>query len=371
MSDRSRELVTPELLKTRIGKGTVATGLENQIRFRVEGDGPMSQRRFVPDTKLAKDLLDSPAGPKLMRMLSVDASGTGDLWKKSNLKGFILPRDNTATAAAQILGGLDSGDWHAQRIRGAAKNNPKKAVEQASQLYQEVREESTFAGGWNSDGWITFMPDTTRQMLTAAGAYKPRRSEPDLRDALSSASYITGNGVHEVQHSVSPATDYSNERTRWFEEGTANVFSRTPWVHQRNAKSMGVSVESYEDAMNSKPSFDTHWGPWKREPITGKHAKKLEQQSKRNYGDSQVILRQLLELSGVPATDPKTYNEAFHLMQGQSKRFTAGRLADGIIKQHNLDPKVREKLRQRIIDSVESPTSVDDIRTDFGIGPSW
>ena len=53
------------------------------------------------------------------------------------------------------------------------------------------------------------------------------RTAPDGRsnDAQARVEFLSGNGAHEVQHSVTdrtPAASYT-----WMEEGIANVFSRS------------------------------------------------------------------------------------------------------------------------------------------------
>jgi hypothetical protein len=221
------------------------------------------------------------------------------------------------------------------------------------------------AGAWNSEGWITFMPDTARAMLVNAGGYDPHRQrEKGLLAAGSWTNYLSGNGPHEVQHSVSdPSPTAYRGPAKWIEEGTANVFTRTPAFQSRNARAANLRPEVYASRLAHEPSFDPGWGVWKRPAQQVDDSKEVE----RNYGDSQVVLRDLVRLAGADFRSTAGRARAFELLQGKSMRYTPCVLARAIIEQHGLEPKVYDRLRERIKHAVDIKGGASAIAKEFGI----
>src|SRR4051812_18654629 len=90
MTPESRGVIPGHILDAPIAGGTVASGWNNSIIFRVAGSG--ADRRFEPDSIAAAALLKTDAGPKLVRELEVAARTTDWAAGKTRLKGYILPR---------------------------------------------------------------------------------------------------------------------------------------------------------------------------------------------------------------------------------------------------------------------------------------
>lgn len=371
MTPQTRRLIPEPLLDARIGRGTLAGSLNDQIRFRVVGDGPMAERDIVPDSPLAHAVLESRAGEKLLRQLRTGVASTGDLHEVSNLQGFILPRDTDAVLAGTVLATIDSTRPLGREIRRLALEGRKDEV---SALFREAREAKAKslarAGAWNADGWITFVPDTARAMLVAAGAYDPHGShERDLRRATGWSKYIVGNVSHEVQHSVSrPSPTAYQGAARWIEEGTANVFSRTPVLHARARRDSGVNRHSYAAHLAHEPAIDLGWKPWKRPQLPPAEQERAKKEQARNYGDSHAVLLDLARLAGADFRSNAGIDRARDLLQRKSMRYTPGVLAKAIIERHDLDPSVYERLRTRIAGAVDVPGGVSTIAREFGIG---
>jgi hypothetical protein len=226
------------------------------------------------------------------------------------------------------------------------------------------------AGAWNARGWITFTPDTARAMLVNAGAYKPDPiREVGLLDAKRWATYMNGNTVHEVQHSVTPPSPsaYRGD-ARWMEEGTANVLSRTPVIAAHNARQSGINTQAYEKQLSAPQVFDPEWDMYVRPKLSEKDRDKSQKDNARNYGDSQVVLRDLVRLAGGDFRSTAGRQRAYDLLQGKSMRFTAGVLAKAIIEHHELDPSVYERLRTRIAGAVDLKGGAAAIAREFEIG---
>jgi hypothetical protein len=224
------------------------------------------------------------------------------------------------------------------------------------------------AGAWNAEGWITFMPDTARAMLVNAGGYAPAASERGLRRAGSWSDYLSGNGPHEVQHSVSdPSPTAYRGPARWMEEGTANVFSRTPVFQHANAKAASLTEQHYAGMLAHAPAVQIGWEAWKRPALPKDDQSDYDKEVARNYGRSQQVLRDLVHLAGGDFRSNAGTARAFELLQHKSMRYTPGVLADAIIAEHGLEPKVRERLRERIKNAVDIEGGVSALAREFGI----
>ncbi|MCW2925819.1 MAG: hypothetical protein JWM98_3223, partial [Thermoleophilia bacterium] len=112
---------------------------------------------------------------------------------------------------------------------------------------------------------------------------------------------------------------------------------------------------------------DTGWTPWKRPTLSKAEQEKYEEETSRNYGDSQVVLRDLVHLAGGDFRSNAGKATAFELLQRKSMRYTAGVLAKAIIAKHDLDPKVYDRLRERIKGAVDIEGGVDALAKEFGI----
>jgi hypothetical protein len=372
LTPASRELLPDALLSARVGRSTLAGSLNDQVRFRVErtGDDPTAWP-IVPDSPHAAALMQTKAGPELLRQLRTAVNSTGHLDEVSNLKGFILAEDTESVLAGRVLSWLDDpADTDGKQLARLGELGRTKAAGDLMRTWDAGMNTSLArAGAWNSRGWITFVPDTARAMLVNAGAYDPHGShERDLHEAKRWTKYLAGNGPHEVQHSVSgPSPTAYRGTAKWMEEGTANVFSRTPTFHTKNAKASNLRPEVYASRLAHEPAIDLGWKPWKRPVLPADEKQKNDKEAARNYGDSQVVLRDLVRLAGADFRSNAGKELAFELLQRKSMRYTAGVLAKAIIEQHDLDPSVYERLRTRIKEAVDIKGGAATIAREFGI----
>jgi hypothetical protein len=369
---RATRAVLPDtLLDAKIGKGTLAGALNDQVRFRVDrtGDDPATWA-INTDSPAAEAVMQSRSGADLMRQLRTAVNGTRDLGRLSNLKGFMLTKDSDGVLAGTALAAVDSkGDPKgAYLARLAGQGRTDKVGRSIREDRAGTIHDLASAGAWNSDGWITFMPDVSRMMLTATGAYRPDpKTEANVRRATS-ATYVAGNASHEVQHSVSTptASAYVGD-ARWMEEGTANVMARTPVFLARQERSSNVFVQRYAGKLAHPAEVDLGWSAWKRPSLGSAETAKTDKEADRNYGDSQVTLRALVRLAGGDFRSAAGQQKAFHLLQDRSMRFTPGVLAKAIIQEHGLDASVYERLRTRIAGAVDIEGGVDALAREFGI----
>lgn len=371
LTPESRALLPDSLLDAKIGTGTLAGALNDQVRFRVERTGEPSDWKLLPDSPTAAALATSTAGAALLRQLRTAMGSTGSLARVSNLDGFILAKDTESVLAGLALSVLDDrhdSDGAALRQLGAAGDTAGAAAH-VQAWRPGFDKQIASAGAWNADGWITFMPDTSRAMLVNAGAYRPNRTtERSLLDAKRWTTYLSGNASHEVQHSVSsPSPTAYQGAARWTEEGTANVFSRIETYRSKHAREAGLSPQRYAAMLAHEPAFETGWGDWKRPTLPKQEQDGKAKEQQRNYNASMVALIDLVHLAGAEFRSNAGKERAFQLLQARSMRFTPGVLADAIIERHHLDPTVRERLRHRIASAVDNPGGVAAIAKEFGI----
>lgn len=364
---RSAQLLPDALLDARIGRSTFAGALNDQIRFRVSRTGAdPAAWPIVPDSPVAAALVQTAAGPALLRQLSTAVKSTGSLGKVSNLNGFILAKDTEAVVAATALAAVDNRA-DPGKLRGHRSNDTK----ESGRLLRSAghRFDRTIPGvaAWNDDGWITFMPHASRQMLSASGAYMPdARKEPDVRYV--EPEFLASMPSHEVQHSVSgPSPAAYTGAAKWIEEGAAEVFSTTPVFRSKLAAGSGVTAKSWWAALSRQPVVDLGWGTWTPPRMPPAKQQVHATTVARNYEAAPDVLRDLVRLAGADFRSTAGQEKAFQLLQAKSMRYTPGVLADAIIEQHGLDPKVRERLRERIRHAVDIEGGARTIAEEFGI----
>lgn len=367
MTDETRALLPDSLLQARVGRGTLAGELNDQIRFRVRQEGAsVADWQLVPDSPLAHAIVDGDAGAALLRQLRTAMSTIGPFHDRSNLKGFILPDDLEGVIAARAVAFLDDpAEPQGRELHRLGAIGDTRAASQLLQDWrQPMRQRAERAGAWNGEGWITFLPHTARAMLVAAGAYAPHRGrESYLLAAKDRISFLAGNGAHEVQHSVTDRTPAAS--FTWMEEGIANVFSRTPHIQEQLGRDAGLTVAGYRARLAAEPSFQTGWAPHARSGAATRAER--GQQRERMYERSQQVLRDLVALAGAPMGTPEGDERAFRLLQGRTLYYVPGRLADAIVAEHGLEPAQREPLRQRILRAIDLPNGAADIAAEFGI----
>lgn len=368
LSRRSRDVLPADILAMKMGDSSVGAGLERQIRFRVEGNGLPSQRTLVADTRLAADLLASPAGPYLRRQLMGAMASIDSDAARAVVKGFMLAPDDSAAAAGKVLSALDGpGDPYAPQFRAALRDRPK-LQPLLNDVFDIISGRVASSSAWNSAGWITMTPSTSRAMLTAAGAYAPTPDEGGLRNAQAFGSWITTVVPHELQHSVTPPGRQYSRKRAWIEEGTAVLLAEGNVALERNQRAMGTSRHAYAGHLAHPPTFATGWGPLPPPvKLTKTEQAATAVRNQRNYHLSLDTLRELVMLAGGSFDSPAGLERTRDLLQEKNLAFVPGRLTDAIIERHALLPSVREHLRRRILTAVDDPGGVAALARDFNL----
>ena len=89
---------------------------------------------------------------------------------------------------------------------------------------------------------------------------------------------------------------------------------------------------------------------------------------KRTYSNGKDTIAGLLGLAGIhEVASADGRHAALDLLHSKSMRYVPGQLANAIIAEHDLDPKVYERLRGRIREAVDLPNGWESIAEEFGI----
>lgn len=320
MSDTTRQMVHPDLLSQRVGRGTVASAMNRSIAFRLEGSGHIAKRRIVPDTKLAAELLASPAGPRVERFLRGWLSQAGEFGAtETALAGVRLLPDEEAIGAANAFD---------RQFTAPAKT----VVALAPGARETAHWLANRSGGWYSPSeWINLAPHTSRALLTFFGAYTPARSEERLRGASGEARYIPMLTTHELHHAITPAGDGG-----WLEEAQAMVLADRPAIRTKIARDMEFSPQRYAGQLGAPDTFDAGWKPWKNKLDEQQSAAEGARQTKV-YRDSQEALVELLHMADVDLRTKQGWATSRELLQGGSRDGMSRRLATGIVENHGIE----------------------------------
>lgn len=372
MSAETSELFQNKALAYRLGKGTLAGALNDSVRFRVTGDGPIENRKLVPDSPTAAALMQGKEGAALSGQLKTAMQSMSGFENASNLKGFILPKDVDGVIAGMMVRGLEEANPQMQVLHDAMANNKHREVQNVRPFVGQARNfvNNRYKEGvaaWNGDGWITFRPDIARKMLTSVGAYTPPKGSPQRKAAIA-ADQVNHVPTHEVQHSISPTSRaFYSSPAKWMEEAVSEVLSNTPAIQNRVERKTGVTPQSYAGRLAHPSEVDLGWNGWERPKPSAAQQKKNEQEVSRNYLRSQDVMRDLLRLGGMKFNSNDGITEVRKFLQGAPVESLSERLAMVITEKHGLGPDKVNPLARRIASIVDDKGGLTKLKKDFGL----
>lgn len=330
--------------------------LARQVRFRVDGAGPMSQRYLVPDTELTQRLMTSPAGPRLnafLRSVLQEFDGESD---RMLLKGLsFVPDAHSAAAMNLLIAGERKTPWHLGSV-------------QESERSGQLAAESTSA--WYNAGWTTFSPATARNILGAVGAFRPDRHDRAIRSTEVPLRFAQ-TALHELHHADSAQVAHSPqiEKLRWLEEGLATLLASDDRAVLRVLNASGITPDSYQSRIKQSarhgPDFDVGWTAWQPPVRPAEVTLGRQAVAQRNYGDSQVIVDRLLRASGTPRqTDPVG---ARQMLQHVPLEGLPAAFSRTIGSRHGLSRDQIQRLEQGIPDVINAPDALDHLLKGTGV----
>jgi hypothetical protein len=244
----------PLLLERRLGKaGAFQNVIDQQLRFRIVGDGPFLERMVVADSPIAQTVIGRPEIQQMIKgaMATIDAAKGA-----KQLEGITFSYDEAgfiANRAVQAMVGKSPTVDNFQQAIGTATTHVLG--------FHAVR-----AGNWIHMG--------------------PEKSHPFVEFFRGSTSPETQEGLgrsiktllHEIAHIVTPR-GRDEKHLRWLSEGVAETWARWPGNIDAAAKRMGV-------------------------PVLDDFHKVIDLENEK-YPDQVKALRTLLQLAGVDTNDPK------------------------------------------------------------------
>jgi hypothetical protein len=382
-------LLPHELQVARIGKGTVRSEVDRSIRVLLDGDGPASQRRIVPDSSAAAELMASPAGERFEKGVRAFLSVADPHVGKENLKSVTFLPDEHASKAVSVLnwagtasrGGLDIDralqptehsvaklrkalpDYSREQIRTELRTM--QAREAVKQLTDGEAEHVSFAGAWNSDGNIVMMPDVSRDMLATMGLYREQPGDGlaqlprSVRDEQARWSWHAA--LHEAQHSVTPMRTRGPEWTSVIEEAVPEVL--VPQSIQSTLRAAGADPDLAARPVRDTKQEAVDWAAWNRDHLPRPAASEVAT-AKGRYTDGPELVRRLLRLADVDRRTTEGKERALDILQGRAAKFVPRRIADAIASARGLPGSAAPKLAELIREAAVGERSIGDI-TDF------
>lgn len=375
MTPTTNALVGDTALGFQWGRQSLAGILNDTVRFRVEGDGKMTERRLVADSAAAQAILDSSAGPKLIKQLDAAKNSLRGLEDRQNLRVFVLPKDVDGVVAASLLDRAEQGERPVKQLFQALNDETMRKDPMFRQIAQAQRAQvnGQYRAGvaaWNQGGGIIFRPDVARAMLTAAGAFKPGKdANIVVKSATEGAEMVNHVPTHEAQHSATPVSDaFYSTKAKWLEEAVAETLSSTHQVLERTATKTGVNRFTYAGHMAHEPAVDLGWKDWKPQKRSQAEQEKNKQEVGRNYERSQDTLRTLLGFTGYGFDSAKELARTKRFLQAAPVESLTDRLAAKLVKAWDIDPKRQAELSKRIGSVIDDKGGMPKLQLDFGIG---
>ncbi len=369
LSPDVRELIPDVLLDARIGRGTVASEFDRTLSVRIEGDGPASQRRIVPQTTTAERVLASPAGPAFERLVRRTMAVGDAAQGHENLRSITLVPDHNALKGVEALGMVsntarESGEPVTFSKSGTPQAEKAGAAAFAREVAQRSPTENASTLAWNLDGEMVVMPDVSRRLLATLGAYRLRegdrilnKPEP-LRDAVLRDDWDTL--LHEANHSVTPSWDRESEATGMWEEAIPTVLARRD--RTAAAHDAGADIDAIvADPLSGRDDAALPWKGWNRS-VYPTPSQKQQYDTEATYTDGPEVLRDLLNLAGIDRRTTEGRQATIDLLQGAAAQYVPRRVADAIIKQQHVDPALRERLVSRVRASLMHPDGVRHVQ---------
>lgn len=380
MTPQTRQVIEElgtDALAFQLGMGSLAGALNDSIRYRISGDGPMGSRELVPDSPAAHAVDQSRAGEKLVRQLRTALASIDGHEQGQQLQYLVLAKDTDGAIANSWLGRAASGDFAGQlRMQTMSGKMPDGLF--GPPLREEIRTTREKVGGdfalglgaWNQGTMAIIGPEVARNMLTGAGAYKPSPTDlPSIAKAGWGAQVVNHLPTHEMQHSATPPSDeLAASPAKWLEEATAEVLSLTPAVLARTANATGVSRHSYAGHMAHEPAVELGWKPWNPKVPGGNQATAVAGDYDRNYARADDVLRELLASAGFDLDTQAAADRTATFLQQESVEHLPAKLADVLASKWKIDASRTAELAGRIATVIDDIGGVGALKSDFGIG---
>lgn len=356
----------------RVGRRTLGTVDDAVLRYRVEGgrDDAAKGVRLVPDTERAELLDASPAGPRLARALerAIDGARWALPRDRGDLRSITLAPDVDAIAGSAVLARLR--DVSPDLSLETPLDRP-----EAAQVRNSVRGARGFYasrdginGAFNAGGNIVFMPDYSRALLAAVGAYDPTPTEASGTKPAGFRDFMPLLTRHEIEHSVSPTNEYGRHAgLDGLEEGIGEVLTSALPVTAAARHDLPPTARRYGRVDRVSAQATAGWRPHATPKAPGRE--EAGRESNERYVQREQAIADLLRLAGVNRHTRTGLEQARELLQRGPVSTVPDALAGAIGDKHGLDQQKRSELASAIRDITESSAKdpVGELARSFGI----
>lgn len=241
----------PWFLDLHVGGQRVADVLERQPRFRFEGDGPLSTRRIVPETRAAREALEGAQGLRVEQALrgwlaTFDAQS--GVTKLESIGFSVDP------AGAAVNDRLGQASW-TQAFGDALPERPSSRERRRIEAGMEAVREQV---DWPDAMWgvsyrsINVSPATTERFFDAIRRGASSKPDDETAGKLDEAVHVL---VHELAHRMteppidgvswldpnpSPAERARMSLLQLLSEGSADLITNMPGVKQDAERRSGI-----------------------------------------------------------------------------------------------------------------------------------
>ncbi len=244
----------PLLMDRRLGKaGPFQLLLDQQLRFRIVGEGAFLERAIVADSPIAQAHIGRPEIQQAIRgvMATIDAAQGA-----KQLEGITFAYDDAGFIANRAV----------QKMIGTEPS--------VANYHQAVGAATTHVLGYHAvraGNWIHMGPEKSRPFVE----FFRGSTSPETQEGLGRSIKTL---LHEIAHVVTPR-GRDEKHLRWLSESIAETWARWPGNINATARRMGAAVPD-----------DFH--------------KVLDVENEK-YPEQVKVLRTLLQLAGVDTNDPK------------------------------------------------------------------
>lgn len=244
----------PLLIDRRLGKaGSFQNLIDQQLRFRIVGDGPFLDRAILADSPIAQVHIGRPEIQQAIRgaMATIDAAKGA-----KQLEGITFSYDEAGFIANRAV----------QAMVGKAPT--------VDNYQQAVGTATTHVLGFHAvraGNWIHMGPEKSRPFVELFRGSTSPATQEGLGRSIKTL-------LHEIAHVVTPRGK-DEKHLRWLSEGIAETWARWPGNINTTAQRMGAPVAD-----------DFH---------------KVIDLENEKYPEQVKVLRTLLQLAGVDTNDAK------------------------------------------------------------------
>lgn len=319
-----------------LGDTTIGDAYDGQIRFKLTGSGPYPERRFLPDSPAAHDLVLADRDKRLPKLFHGFLESFAGRESENALHGLIFntsPEQFGLHIATNIMHEYMLGNPGGLQIGDSPENSNLKDFKGALKLGGLMAKTSSAM----RQDYLGFGPRYSSYLkeLVTDGLDDPNDSEK--------ASSLTSVLLHEMEHNTTPFGWYEYFNEKHITKGLGELSEMSP------VRLLGLFKPEYwlEEAL---VDLLAEWGTRTSQAGVkmGLPNASAEHLPPHKYNRIVTPLRQMLEMAGFDSQDDGQFSEVERLLQEGELRDTPRKLAEAIVEHQKMDEKYTDKLTEKI-----------------------